>query len=127
MNGRLALELSLLRTRFPDLRFDEVGRWVLLPTYPLPPGWSASETRIAFPIQTGHPATPPYGLCIPEDLRFKDAVPGNSSSPASVPFPGAWRQMSWAPESWQPAAEPQNGSNLVQWALGFSQRFNEGA
>lgn len=127
MDPRLTTEISLLRTRFPDLEYNEAGRWILLPTYPVPAGWSPSPVPVAFQIQPSYPATPPYAFCVPEDLRCNGAVPGNSSAPVSVPFPGTWRQISWAPESWTPGAQPQTGSNLVQWALGFIQRFKEGA
>jgi hypothetical protein len=127
MDARLERELALLRTRFPDLEFNESARWVLLPTYPLPEGWLPSVTAVAFPVHPAFPASPPYGFYIAESVRFNGAVPGNSSAPAAVPFPGSWRQLSWAPESWQPAAEPPHGSNLVQWAIGFLQRFREGA
>lgn len=127
MDARLTKELALLRTRFPDLEVSADARWVLLPKYPLPLGWNATVTRVAFPIQPGHPATPPYSFCIPQDILWNNAVPASSSAPAAVPFPGSWRQISWTPEAWQPGAEPHLGSNLVQWALGFAQRFLEGA
>jgi hypothetical protein len=126
MDARLEAELALLRTRFPDLQFDP-GRWILLPAYHLPQGWTPPVIPIAFSVQASYPATPPYAFCVPEEVRFKEAVPGNSTAPVSVPFPGSWRQISWTPESWLPGAEPQTGSNLVQWALGFIQRFQEGA
>lgn len=127
MDPRLETELSLLRARFPDLVFSEAGRWILLPVYGVPAGWSPAPTKIAFQVQPSHPGTPPYAFCVPEELRFNGNVPGNSSVPVSVPFPGPWRQISWSPELWTPAARPQDGSNLVQWALGFWQRFEEGA
>lgn len=127
MDARLEAELKLLRTRFPDLEFHEAGRWVLLPDYPISPGWSAERIPIAFQVQPGHPATPPYAFAVPDSLIFNGTVPGNSTAPASVPFPGSWRQISWSPESWTPTADPQKGSNLVQWAIGFIQRFREGA
>jgi len=126
MNARLEAELAQLRTRFPDLQSD-VSRWILLPAYALCPGWTPPVIPIAFHVQPGHPATPPYAFCVPEEVRFNGAVPGNSTAPVAVPFPGTWRQISWAPESWTPGAEPTSGSNLFQWAIGFIQRFREGA
>jgi len=127
MDARLEQELALLRTRFPDLEYHEAGRWILLPSYPIAEGWSSSTIPVAFQVQPSHPATPPYAFAVPDSLHFHGAIPGNSTAPVAVPFPGSWRQISWSPESWTPGAQPQSGSNLVQWALGFIQRFREGA
>lgn len=126
MEPRLERELALLRRRYPDVVFVEAGRWIHLPSYALPNGWSETHTPIVFHVPVGYPATQPYAFCVPAALRCNDAVPTNSAA-AQPPFPGAWLQLSWTSEAWQATADPATGSNLVQWVLGFSHRFREGA
>jgi hypothetical protein len=122
---RLAQELDMLRTRYPDLEYHEAQRWIHLLAYPLPEGWTPRVIPVAFHVPVGYPATQPYAFSIPADTRFNGAVPANSAA-SSPPFAGSWLQLSWTSEPWVAASDPRTGSNLVLWTLGFSHRFKEG-
>ena len=131
MEERIVQELNLLRTRHADLDYMEEGPWVRIPEYPLPPGWNRPATDVAFQIPVGYPGTPPYGIYVPAGLMFKGARPGNYTEPASTqpPFGGTWGVFSWAPEGgqWKPTADVAASSNLLNWLIGFADRFREGA
>lgn len=128
MNDRIEQELALLRRRYPALEYRDEGRWVRIPAYPLPPGWTRSTTDVAFQIQVGYPGTPPYGICAREGLLFGGQAPDNCTRADPMPpFGGIWVRFSWQPEgTWQPAAEITAGSNLLNWVIGFAERFREG-
>ncbi len=130
MEERIEQELALLRSRFPDLEYKEEGRWVRIPSYPVPEGWNRSATGVAFQIPPGHPGSPPYGIYVPGGLMFKGERPNNYTEPASnqPPFGGTWGVFSWAPQDgqWRATADLVTGSNLLNWVLGFADRFREG-
>ena len=129
MEARIDHELRLLRTRWPELQYDDPGRWVFLPRYPLPAGWNRGVTDVVFQIQVNHPGAAPYGFLTPSGLLFNNQVPTNYQDPAPTPptFSGRWGFFSWSPEDWQPHADVSVGSNLFTWAQSFSRRFLEGA
>jgi hypothetical protein len=130
MEDRIEQELTLLRTRYADLQYVEEGRWVLIPAYPLPAKWNRTETDVAFQIKKGHPGDPPYGIYVPSGLLYESAPPKNYTEPAQTkpPFAGLWGILSWAPEKgqWRATADLATGSNLLNWVMGFSDRFKEG-
>ena len=131
MTDRIKQELALLRKHYPNLEYREEGRWVRIPSYPLPAGWNGARTDVAFQIKVEHPAAPPYGIYVPAGLRYNNSVPSNYTenvSPAP-PFGGSWGIFSWYPEDgqWRPTADLMTGSNLLNWARSFANRFREGA
>lgn len=128
---RLDLELQLLQGRFGKAVSREAG-WFLMPTYPVPAGgWNRTETPVSFRAQVGYPGTPPYGIFVPSGIRFNGALPQNYQEPVGErpPFPGEWGLFSWSPEDgqWQPGPTPREGSNLLNFALSFANRFRQGA
>lgn len=126
MKERIDLELALLRGVYPDVAYND--RWVLVPKYPLPPGWSSGVSDTAFFIRDGFPGVSPYGIYVPAGLRFNGATPNNYAEPAGTqpPFGGTWGIFSWEAVEWHPTADPKNGHNLLNWVQGFAQRFREG-
>lgn len=130
MEDRIAQELAMLRQRWPDLVYTEAGRWVRIPRYPLPAGWSLGTTDVVFQIVVAYPGTPPYGIYTPAGLAFRGVRPDNYAEPAPTPppFPGTWGIFSWSPAdgAWKPTADILSGPNLVNWVLGFADRFREG-
>lgn len=131
MENRIDEEIALLRRRWPQLEYVPNGRWAQLPQYgPLPDGWSPVIMPVAFQIQLAHPGTPPYGFYVPAGILFCGQRPNNYSEPAPTqpPFAGSWGIFSWQPEDgqWLPRADIAAGSNLLNWVLGFIERFREG-
>jgi len=132
MQERIEAELTLLRQRFSEAEYLELGHWVRIPSYPLPEGWTWSSTEVAFqiPVDRGYPGTPLYGIYVPSGIRFEGSQPDNYNEPAGTqpPFPGAWGVFSWTPESgeWRPTDDLRKGSNLLNWAMGIAVRFRQG-
>lgn len=130
MQERIEAELALLRSRYPDLEYRPEGRWVKIQQYPLPTMWSVSETTVAFQIPEGFPGVPPYGFYVPVGLTCGGASPDSYAEPAPTqpPFGGAWGFFSWSPEGgqWRATVTLTTGYNLLNWVIGFAQRFREG-
>jgi len=128
---RIEAELAILRGRYPDLEYRPDGHWVKIPRYPLPSGWSGKEIDVAFQLPCGFPGVPPYGFYVPAGITCGGARPGSYTEPAPAqpPFGGMWGFFSWAPEdgSWRATADAATGSNLLNYVIGFAQRFREGA
>ena len=130
MQERINKELALIRQRFPDAEYREEGHWVRIPSYPMPEEWNRTATDVTFQIQNGHPGTPPYGIYVPSGIQFQGSPPGNYKEPADnqPPFDGTWGVFSWSlgDGQWRPAADVRKGSNLLNWVLGFAERFRAG-
>lgn len=130
MQDRIEHELALLHRCYADLEYVTEGRWIKIPSYPLPSGWIPNITPVAFQIPIGYPGTPPYGFLVPAGIRFNEQVPQNYTEPAGnpPPFGGTWGLFSWAPQDgeWQPTANVEKGVNLLKWVSGFVNRFREG-
>lgn len=130
MDERMNEELELLRTRFEGVDFLVAGRWVRLSAVPTGPGWAPSEVPVAFQVPPGYPGTPPYGFYVPATVTHEGRQPKNSQCPPSVapPFEGDWMMLSWTQAgNWRATADLVRGSNLLNWALSFRDRFSEGA
>lgn len=123
---RLTNELHHLLGHFKEARQE--GMWFYIPDFPLPSGWNRKSTNIAFRIQPSYPGTPPYGFYVPIGLRFNETLPSNYQEVVSEspPFEGAWGMFSWAPDEWRPSETLGAGFNLLNFALGFANRFKEG-
>lgn len=132
MQERIEAEYAMLRQWFREAEYGEHGQWVRIPSYPLPEGWNRTSTEVAFqiPVDGGYPGVPPYGIYVPAGLEFQGALPDNYSEPAGThpPFPGNWGVFSWTPQDgqWRATADPRKGSNLLNWAMGFADRFRQG-
>lgn len=132
MKERIDKELALLRQHYPDLEYREEGRWVRVPAYPLPAGWSAAATDVAFQIPVNFPGAPPYGIYTPSDLRIDGNKPDNYTEPAQTqpPFGGSWALFSWSTTDgqWRATSQPDpaRGYTLLAWVRGFAARFAEG-
>lgn len=129
MDERIKKELELLRRRNPELEYKEEGRWIRIPSYPLPKGWNRVSTDVAFQIIAGYPGAPPYGIYVPAGLLFNQGRPDNYTEPAQTqpPFPGTWGVFSWQVDGqWRATTDLVTGSNLLNWVMGFADRFREG-
>ena len=127
MTSRPDTELALLRQRWPELRHEPEGQWILLPDYSLTDGWSQTAVSVAFQIPLGPPGSPPYAFYVDAPLTFRGATPNNFvPTGATVPFPGQWGQFSWSPDGWPWAEDPAQGANMCDFARSFADRFAEG-
>jgi hypothetical protein len=131
MKDRIEKELILLRKYFPNLEYREDGHWFRVPNYALPEGWNRESTDVAFQLpQAGFPGVPPYGIYAPSGLTFKGEKPENYTEPApsQPPFGDNWGVFSWEPHpgEWRATSDLQSGSNLLNWVMGFKERFKEG-
>lgn len=132
MQDRIERELALLRERYPALEYRAEGRWIRIPAYPLPAGWSRATTDVALQIPPSYPGTPPYGIYVPGGLTIDAQRPDNYTEPAQTkpPFDGEWGVFSWTTVDgqWRATAEPDpvRGYSLRSWVEGFARRFEEG-
>jgi hypothetical protein len=132
MTGRLAKELTLLKTIFPDIEFVEVeSGWFRIPRYTLRGGgWKQTEISVCFQVPTGYPGDAPYAFWVSPLLRQEvgDGPPKNNyQEPSPTPFPGTWGRFSWSHEAgWKPGIEPSAGSNFLNFAMSFRDRLREG-
>ena len=126
MNERIKEEFELLLRFYSEAALE--GDWVLVPDYPLPPGWSKSTVDTCFQIRDPYPGRCPYGIQVRDGLRYEGKMPQNYKEPTNQnpPFPGRWAIFSWESADWQPGARPESGHNLLTYVRGFAARFKEG-
>ena len=130
MPPRLAKEVEILQQHYPGLAFADDGYWIHIPAYPLPIGWNRPSTNVAMQVPAGYPGTPPYGFCVPSDIRFGGATPGwQRPAQNKPPFSGEWAFISWAVDGqWAvPKVDFIGGANLLSFAQSFADRFAQGA
>ena len=130
MQARIEQELDLLRRHFPKLEYVKEGHWIKIPSYSMPPDWNRPTADVVFQIPIGYPGTPPYGFYMEIGVLFKGQRPNNYTEPAGTqpPLDGKWGMFSWAPQDgeWRATADLSSGCNLLNWVLGFADRFREG-
>lgn len=126
LEDRLNQELALLQSKFPGAMRN--GNWFLVPNFPLPPGWGREHADIAIFIRAGYPGVGPYGIYIPQDLRFNGQQPDNYQPRAEQqpPFDGSWAMLSWEAEKWFGHTDVRAGHNLLTWTDGFTKRLQQG-
>lgn len=128
MSERIAQELEMLRSLWPDLEYEDGGHWVRIPKYPVSTKiWNAGEVEVCFQIPADLPGTAPYAFHVRPGLllRPNDAAPTNYTFPGSPHFGDGWGTFSWRLEPWSPAAEPAAGSNMVNFVRSFADRLRD--
>jgi hypothetical protein len=126
-------EIMLLRSVYEDLESRAVDgtQWILIPTYPVPEGWSyrgnpIAEAEIAFqiPAQVGQP---PYGFFVrPPLIVASGAIPSNYTAGATTPWGADFALFSWAPEEpWIPKTDLRAGANMLNFARSFRDRLED--
>lgn len=132
MIARLTKEMAILKTVFPDAEFhDRECGWIHIPRYTVQFGdWTPNEASVCFQVPAGYPGDAPYAFAVSPLLRSLangGAPCNNYQEPFPTPFPGVWGRFSWAQESsWRPGPDPAAGSNFLNFALSFRERFREG-
>ena len=129
MNERIQQELDLLRAYFAGLEYREDGYWILLPRYPGPDGiWTIADPDIAFQIPPGYPGQKPYAFHARLPFALSDGAKIENATPSTEPtFDGEWLKFSWDLPDWKATSDLQSGYNLLNWALSFRRRLEEGA
>src|SRR5437660_11316121 len=111
MSNRLAKELALLKTVFPDVEFREVeSGWYVIPRYTVQHGgWKQTEVAVCFQVPGGYPGDAPYAFWVSPPLRqaTNDAAPANNyQEPSPTPFRGIWVIFSWSHDAgWKPGPD----------------------
>ena len=111
---RFILEVELLGLRYRALDFDDVGRWVYIPEFDLPPGWDRKTTGLLIEIPSAYPNTSPDGFFVDQRLRTKD-----ERTPAHYYEDSKYRKQGWAwvclhIENWRPQSNVVDGDNLLK-------------
>lgn len=71
-------DLVLVRLKYPELEHGEQLDWVIIPNFPLPPGWNRDRTRLLFFLPPEYPANPPDNFYVEPGLRTSSgASPGS--------------------------------------------------
>jgi hypothetical protein len=129
MNERIEAELGLLRHHFRVVEYRDADRWVLIPKYRAPEGiWSVSDPDICFQIPPAYPGQKPYAFYVRLPFALRTGGQINNATPSQEPpLEGDWLKFSWDPPDWRPTSDLRSGHNLLNWALSFRQRLEEGA
>jgi hypothetical protein len=133
MSERVAHEIDLVRTKYPNVANGEQLNWVLIPKYPMPTGrFNKQESRLLFLIPVGYPSTGPDNFFVDADLELttggkpQGMNQGSQSSTGTAPVQDNWGWFSWHPQNWRPAATIEGGDNLLTFLRSVN-RCLEGA
>lgn len=123
---RVEEELALLRRDFPAAGLSEVGDWVEIPEYPLPPGlYNREATRVRMPLSPAYPDVAPDNFYVVAGLRLRSGAALDNYGEISR-FGELWGQFSWHPKRWTAAARPEQGDNMSTFFNTIRKRFEEG-
>jgi hypothetical protein len=123
---RLLKEAELIRRAYGEVEIGSGESWIEVKRFPLPGGWSHSETPLLVLIPVGYPVTPPDNFYCANELRLAGGgEPGNTS--AGQPQIGrVWRMFSWhLGDNWRPDPDPLAGDNLLTFLLLARERLEE--
>jgi hypothetical protein len=128
-DGRIERELLLLRTWFGDvLEYNADGHWIRLREYVIPSDlWVPQCVEVCFQIPPGLPGQAPYGFHVRPGVQLADgSTINNYTYPTATVFGGEWGTFSWQLDEWKPGAEPCDGTNMLDFARSFAERFRQG-
>ncbi len=126
---RIEAELGLLRAWFgSDLEYLSEDRWVRLRSYAIPSDlWTHTTVEVSFQIPAGIPGEQPYGFYVFPGLRAANNASINAyDHPVATPFGADRGKFSWSPIEWHPSSEVTEGTNMLDFARSFADRFREG-
>lgn len=122
---RRATEIELLKRKYGELEHGEDHDWVIFKRFPLPPGWCKEFTELLVVIPPGYPTTPPDNFFVGNGLKTsRGASPENYSENQSV-LGASWAQFSFHAKEWNPAADLDEGDNLLTFLIGVERRLLE--
>jgi hypothetical protein len=87
-------------------RCDEGGYAILiLEAYPLPPGWSKTETQLLLKLPLSFPNGKPDMFWTGEDLTLADGGEPEKAGVVETMCGKGWRRFSWHPQTWTPGKD----------------------
>jgi len=124
---RLERERTILLQAYATAAINTDSLVVVLPDYPLPPGWSHDTTDVLFAIPVNYPAGQPDNICARADLTLAGGAPAGNNQGLQIHDGRPWLQFSYHvdPGDWQPRADPAAGSTLADYLAGALMRFDE--
>ena len=130
---RLEEEHRLIASVFPSV--VRSSDWFLIPNdfRATRHGWTPDPFPVVFHAQPGHPGQVPYGIYVLSSVQIGSQTPNDFNANASnrPPFDGQWGVLSWQGDKdgipWVPAQQIRKGANLLNFAITFEERFQEGA
>jgi hypothetical protein len=126
MLERRQREFELIKQRYGEVEVAPDLTWIVIRRFPLPEGWSKTQTDLLVLLPAGYPTTPPDNFYTDHDLKLATgAAIGNSSENVSVNG-RVTRQFSFHIEAdWRPHADLLQGHNLLTFLLGVENRMKE--
>lgn len=123
--ARVQQEVALLRLRFKHVAYDDLGyRWVHLPRFELPEGWSKRETELLVMLPPAYPQLPPDGFFLDKRLTTRRGrTPGHYFQEQSRHNPYADRGWAWycvhlsggGRGGWRASADVLQGDSLITY------------
>jgi hypothetical protein len=123
--ARITQEVALLRLRFKRVAYDDLGyRWVHLPAFELPDGWSKRQTELLLVVPPAYPQLPPDGFFLDQRLTTRRGrTPGHYFQQQGRQNPYADRGWAWycihldgSPRGgWHASADVLQGDNLLSY------------
>ena len=121
---RIHLEVLALAAQFGTVDFDDVtGTWVLLPNFPLPPGWNRASTRLMIYLPPAYPETPPQHFYLDRGLRdglgrapahYFEGTSGRIGPDSGLACYCLHSQVGSA-GGWSPSADLRRGDSLLTY------------
>lgn len=123
---RVQAERGVLTEYFPHIDLGPEGEWLVVPRWPLPPGWSVPASDLLIIIPPGYPATSPDSFYVGNEVALAGGrEPSNSSANQQV-LQRLWRFFSWhIDDTWRPQADHRRGDNLLTYVLACGTRMAE--
>lgn len=124
---RLEAELPLVRKRYGDISVADDLSWLIVERFPVPAGWSATETSVLIQLPPGYPTAPPDNFGVDSELRLQgDRKPGNLMDETQVGG-RRWLMFSWhaVGGTWRPTDDPITGDNLLTFLETVQTRLAE--
>ncbi len=107
------IEVELLRLRYGQVGFDDLGKWVHILRFDLPKGWDRKVSGLLIEIPSVYPATPPYDFFIDQEIRTKNGhTPGHYYQDCRHKKEG-WAWLCLHIRNWKPHPSVVDGDNLL--------------
>jgi|SRR6266568_8324125 len=117
-------QFEILRTDFPGARLEHLpdgSNVIIVPSFPLPAGWSKGATEVKFIAPVGYPFSRPDCFWTESDLRLANgAMPQNTGA---NPIPNQSNPHLWF--SWHVSAWNPNSDNLLTYLHVIERRFED--